>query len=122
MKKLIEKNIKAYFQERQKQTGFKTSTAEFLKAVEALKNAGYSPKDIAVNILIGLPGRDFNEIKDSIEFTAKLGLKIFLEEYSPIPGTKDFEKSGLTADSDPLLHNNSAFPLYKPEDYEISGH
>ncbi|MEW6088015.1 MAG: radical SAM protein [bacterium] len=105
--------------ERQKQTGFKTSTGEFLKAVECLKNAGFAPRDIAVNILIGLPGRDFNEIKDSIDFAAKLGLKIFLEEYSPIPGTKDFESSGLTPDSDPLLHNNSIFPLFKPEDLSV---
>jgi radical SAM superfamily enzyme YgiQ (UPF0313 family) len=66
--------------------------------------------------LLGLPGRDFEEIKNSIEFVAKLGLKIFLEEYSPIPGTKYFESSGLTANSDPLLHNNSIFPLFKPED------
>lgn len=106
-------------EERQKHTGFKTSTEEFLKAVEHLKNAGYSSKDIAVNILIGLPGRDFEEIKDSIEFAAKLGLKIFLEEYSPIPGTKDFESSGLSTDSDPLLHNNSIFPLFKPEDLPV---
>ncbi|MFH1522033.1 MAG: radical SAM protein [archaeon] len=106
-------------EERQKQTGFKTSTKEFLKAVESLKNAGYSLKDIAVNILIGLPGRDFSEIKDSIEFAGNLKLKIHLEEYSPIPGTPDFKNSGLSTDSDPLVHNNSVFPLYKPEDYEI---
>ncbi|MDD5773301.1 MAG: radical SAM protein [bacterium] len=106
-------------EERQKQTGFKTSTKEFMNAVECLKSAGFAPQDIAVNILIGLPGRDFSEIKDSIEFVAKLGQKIFLEEYSPIPGTNDFESSGLTADSDPLLHNNSIFPLFKPEDLPV---
>lgn len=106
-------------EKRQMQTGFKTSTGEFLKAVEYFKKAGYSSKDIAVNILIGLPGQDLGEVKDSIEFAGKLDLKIHLEEYSPIPGTLDFERSGLTADSDPLLHNNSVFPLYKPPDYSI---
>ncbi|MFH0838607.1 MAG: B12-binding domain-containing radical SAM protein [Candidatus Omnitrophota bacterium] len=102
---------------RQRQTGAKTTNKEFLRAVTFLKKAGFSSKDIAVNIMIGLPGQDAKEIKDSIAFCAKENLRICLEEYSPVPGTKDFLKSGLTDRSDPLLHNNSAFPLYRAADY-----
>ncbi len=51
------------------------------------------------------------------DFAASAGARIFLEEYSPIPGTPDYKKSSLPEDADPLLHNNSAFPLYRPEQY-----
>jgi hypothetical protein len=44
-------------------------------------------------------------------------VRVYLEEYSPVPGTPDYERSGLAPDADPLLHNNSAFPLYSPEKY-----
>lgn len=66
----------------------------------------------------GLPGQDFKEIEESIQFVANQRVKIYLEEYSPIPGTPDFLKSGLKPDKDPLFHNNSAFPLYRPDDYQ----
>ncbi|MEW6183813.1 MAG: B12-binding domain-containing radical SAM protein [Bacillota bacterium] len=102
---------------RQEETGGKVDNREFLKAVNCLKEAGYNPGDIAVNILMGLPGQGFREIRDSIEYAASTGARIFLEAYSPIPGTPGFAESGLPEDCDPLLHNNSAFPLYRPEDH-----
>ena len=52
-----------------------------------------------------------------IDFVAKNNVRIFLEEYSPIPNTPDYLKSGLSPDADPLLHNNSIFPLYRERGY-----
>jgi len=89
-----------------------------LQAVKYLKNAGYQGKEIAVNILIGLPGQDLAEIAGSVDFIRTTGCRIFLEEYSPVPGTKDYEQSGLAKDCDPLLHNNSVFPSYRPAEQE----
>lgn len=102
---------------RQIATGSKTTNEEFLCAVRYLKEAGYGPSDISVYILIGLPGQSISEVRQSAEFASATGARIYLEEYSPIPGTPDYERSGLAADADPLLHNNSAFPLYNPDEY-----
>jgi hypothetical protein len=56
-------------------------------------------------------------VYNTIRFVHKLGAKILLVEYSPIPGTKEWEKSVLDDDLDPLLHNNSLFPLYDIKDW-----
>lgn len=102
---------------RQKETGGKTTTEEFLRALGYLKDAGFSSQDIGVNILMGLPGQDFREVEETIRFAGNLGVRIFLEEYALVPGTPDYLKSGLSADADPLIHNNSIFPLYGESDY-----
>ncbi|MDD5757066.1 MAG: B12-binding domain-containing radical SAM protein, partial [bacterium] len=81
--------------ERQNETSPKTNNQDFLQAVKYLKNAGYQGKEIAVNILIGLPGQDIAEIAASVDFIRTTGCRIFLEEYSPVPGTKDYKQSGL---------------------------
>jgi tRNA A37 methylthiotransferase MiaB len=102
---------------RQSQTGAKVTNNEFEKAVGYLRQAGYAPRDIGVNILMGLPGQDIREIEESVRFVSGHGAVVHWEEYSPVPGTPDFLFSGLTLLSDPLLHNNSAFPLYRPDDH-----
>lgn len=101
---------------RQKETGGKVNCAEFEKAVFYLKEAGYQAGEIGVYLLCGLPDQSFEEVKDSINYAARLGLKITLAEFSPVPGTPDFEKSGLK-DKDPLWHNNSIFPLHPLADW-----
>ena len=54
---------------------------------------GYSPKDIGVYVMYGLPGQTVSEVLKSMEFVNSLGAKIYLTEYSPIPGTKDWENA-----------------------------
>lgn len=100
---------------RQMETGKKTTNKEFKNAIQHLKSAGYGPGEIGVYILIGLPGQDINEIKHSVNFVKDMKVRISLEEYSPIPGTPDYKRSGLKPDADPLLHNNSIFPIYQGE-------
>ena len=104
---------------RQAETGAKTTNEEFLHAVGYLKKAGYDTREIACYILIGLPGQAVQEIRESVEFAVSHGVRIFLEEYSPIPGTPDYKKSGLADGADPLLHNNSAFPIYNIQGYNM---
>lgn len=96
-------------------TGGKVNNMDLVKAVSYLKEAGYSSHEIGVYILIGMPDQPPQEIEESILFAHELKVRVFLEEYSPVPGTPDYERSGLSVDADPLLHNNSAFPLYNPE-------
>ncbi|MCL6559966.1 MAG: hypothetical protein K6U74_14465 [Firmicutes bacterium] len=46
---------------RQTETGGKVNNEEFLRAVEFLVGAGYSPGEIAANIMMGLPGQDLQK-------------------------------------------------------------
>lgn len=101
---------------RQKELGKKTGFSQFLKALMYLKKAGYNPKDIGVNLMVGLPGQDLRETEDSIEILTKLKLRIHLEEYSPVPGTPLYFKAGLNQDTDPLWHNNSIFSFYSDKE------
>ncbi len=98
--------------ERQKATGGKVTAESFLEAVENLLSAGFRREQITVYLLMGLPGQPPEEVEYGIREIAKLGLKVMLSEYSPIPGTPDGERAGEIIDiSEPLLQNNIVFPI-----------
>jgi radical SAM superfamily enzyme YgiQ (UPF0313 family) len=99
--------------ERQRETGGKVSTGEFVRSVNALKEYGFTKDDIGVYLMYGLPGQEFNEITEGVEFLKSLDVKINLTEFSPVPGTKCWEElismGTITEEIDPLLTNNSVF-------------
>jgi len=99
----------------QKQTGNKVSTKEFIDAVKTLTKIGFSPDSIHTYILFGIPGQDYEEIIDSIELCHNLGVHTHLCEFSPIPHTKEFEKTGFDEDTDPLYHNNLFYTWHYPK-------
>ena len=76
--------------------------------------------------MYGLPGQEFDEIREGVEFLKSLGVKINLTEFAPVPGTQcwdDLISSGtISQDIDPLLTNNSVFSRlfsgYDPEETE----
>ncbi len=99
--------------ERQRATGGKVSTAEFVRSINALKKYGFTKDDIGVYLMYGLPGQEFDEIMEGVKFLKALDVKINLTEFSPVPGTKCWEElistGTITDDIDPLLTNNSVF-------------
>ncbi|GAK58489.1 Fe-S oxidoreductase [Candidatus Vecturithrix granuli] len=103
---------------RQQATGGKVTGAEFEQAVNALKHAGFQGKQIGVYLFVGLPGQDLREARDTIHYVHGLGLLANLCEYSPIPGTPDWNvlasQGYVEPEDDPLIHNNSVF-LYLRE-------
>lgn len=108
--------------ERQKDSSNKVSSQDLVRAVENLKIAGYRPCQIEVYIMIGLPRQNLGEIMDTIKFVHKFKVKIKVVQFSPIPGTKEYERAvqeyGFNED-EPLLQNNSIFPVQtKKMDYE----
>ncbi|MCX7661683.1 MAG: radical SAM protein [Candidatus Omnitrophica bacterium] len=107
--------------EEQKRFGKKTEFSQFLKVLSYLRKAGYNSSCIGVNLMIGLPGEDIREIEEAIRILANLNLRIHLEEYSPVPGTELYSKTGLSENLDPLWHNNSIFSFYfdKEKYYQI---
>jgi radical SAM superfamily enzyme YgiQ (UPF0313 family) len=96
----------------QKQTGNKVNTYEFLKAVEIFKQAGFTPEQIHVYLLYGMPGQSYEEIIEGIKLCHNLKVNPHLCEFSPIPFTDEFLKSGLSSDTDPLYHNNHFYTWY----------
>ena len=102
---------------RQQQTGGKITGAECQQAVANLKRAGFQGKQIGVYLFVGLPGQTLAETEATIRYAHALGVTVHLCEYSPIPGTKDWEtlvtQGFVSAADDPLLHNNSVFIFSK---------
>ena len=68
-----------------------------------------------MRVLMGLPDQPLSEVLDSMQVVWDLGIRVSLASFSPIPGTKSWDESVksdlLPKDADPLLTNNSVFPL-----------
>ncbi len=115
--KTIRLSLETMNSERQRDTGGKVNSAELAQAVTFLKQAGFTGEQIGVYLFIGLPGQALAETEDTIRYAHNLGVHVNLCEYSAIPGTPDWpilEQQGLvSADDDPLLHNNTIFIFHK---------
>lgn len=106
-------------QQRQVSTGGKVSSLEFEAACKNLFEAGYKKGEVGSYILMGMQGQGFKEVEESINFAHKTGALVLLAEYSPIPGTKDWEEvKEILPFDDPLWHNNSLYPLHKLSDWK----
>lgn len=93
----------------------KASEELYLRTVESLLAAGFTSDDLETYLLVGLPGQSSYDVEDSIEFVKKAGARPKLCEYSPIPGTRLFQREAearpLLA-QEPLWHNNSVYITY----------
>lgn len=90
----------------QRATGGKVFTDEFIRAVQVLVRAGIDRAAIHAYLLFGMPGQESEMIYEAIKFCRKQGVNPHVCEFSPIPRTAEFEKTGLGYDADPLYHNN----------------
>jgi len=102
----------------QKNSSGKVTNQDLVRATDHLKKAGFKPREIEVYIMIGFPGQKMKEVLETIRFVHKVGVKIKIAEYSPIPGTFAFSqavKQCSLIEEEPLLHNNSVFPLWGKE-------
>jgi radical SAM superfamily enzyme YgiQ (UPF0313 family) len=100
----------------------KLDEEELEAALRYLKEAGFTPKDIGVYLLIGLPGQEDEEVAASIRRVRELGSTPVLSLYSPIPGTKLWPEalaaSPYDLENEPLYHNNSLFPCWPAFSWE----
>jgi len=98
----------------QLETGGKINNKEFRNAVDCFLRAGFKKNQIGAYLLIGLPGQSVQEIKDSINFVKDCGAHPRLAKFSPIPGTKIWEKAKAYYNFgryvDPILHNDALLP------------
>lgn len=100
---------------RQIESGGKVNNEDLIRAVSNLKKAGFTKEHIGVYLMYGLPGQTKDEVIEGVEFLKGLGVRINLTEFSPIKGTKIWDelvsKGIIKDDIDPLLTNNSIFPI-----------
>ncbi len=94
----------------------KVQAGQLEEAVAALRQAGFSPPQIGVYLLLGLPGQEDAEMEDAIHRVRALGATPVLAQYSPIPHTALWTEACRTSRYDlaaePLTHNNSLFPCW----------
>ncbi len=98
----------------QEKTGSKVCSGELGEAVENLKAAGAEPQNITAYQMLGHPDIDIQQLEESMQFVASLGIRGMLADFSPIPGTLDGDRCREYVNmSEPLLHNNTAFTIIR---------
>jgi radical SAM superfamily enzyme YgiQ (UPF0313 family) len=104
----------------------KLAVGELELALAHLKEAGFSQEELRVYLLVGVPGQDDREVRDSSRGILALGATPVLAQYSPIPGTalwpQALAASRYPLADDPLYHNNSLFPCWPEFSWERFTH
>ena len=119
----IRLSLESVAKERLRDIHNKITPGEMTRAVHNLIKAGYDPRDLETYIIMGLPQQPLEEVVATILYANSLGIEIRLSSFSPIPGTKDYERAieggHFPANADPLLTNNTVIPLFRTrEAYE----
>ncbi len=91
----------------QQKTGGKVTNEEIIKAISNLSEAGISKSDIGIYLMAGRMDESIDDVIATLRFTANLGTKVFVSEYSPVPGSCDWERFKNFNDLDPIWQNNS---------------
>jgi radical SAM superfamily enzyme YgiQ (UPF0313 family) len=95
----------------------KASAADLERALAELEAAGYERSAVGVYLIMGLPGQAPAGVIESVRFVRGLGAAARIAYFSPIPGTVEWAflvREGVLAEnSDPLLHNKTAFAYLK---------
>jgi radical SAM superfamily enzyme YgiQ (UPF0313 family) len=96
----------------------KVAEGDFEKAVSNLRRNGFDKKEIGAYILAGLPDQSIDSVMESIEFVANAGATAYLAQYSPLPHTPLWRRAVVNSTydivSEPLFHNNTLLPCWKP--------
>jgi radical SAM superfamily enzyme YgiQ (UPF0313 family) len=96
----------------QKKTGGKVYSQELARAVDHLIRAGADRRLLHAYLIVGHPNADEQDVAASMEFANRLGIRVMLSEFSPLPGTPDGELCRRWVDLDePLAHNKTVFTL-----------
>ncbi len=97
-----------------KSTGGKTDRKIFEKAVNCLREAGFTQEDIGAYLLAGLPNQTCAQIEEDVKFVLDCGAHPKLAEYSPIPGTLMWDeavrKSAYPIKEETLFQNCTLLP------------
>jgi len=99
-------------------TGGKVTPEETAAAVAHLQAAGLPRRRIGAYILGGLPGQEDASVLSALAAEHRLGLRVALASYSPIPGTPSFTSLAASEPrlrQEPLWQNNTLREMESPE-------
>lgn len=104
---------------RGEELGAKAALEDLARAAAFLRAAGYSPGDIGVYLLAGLPGQRPAEVEAGVRAVLAAGARPYLTEYSPVPGTALWPEAVAASPFDlagePLYHNNTIISAAHPD-------
>ncbi len=95
-----------------KKSSGKTSIQSFKHAVRNLLNAGFKANELDAYIMTNLPGQKEQDIEETIKIVTDMGLTPKKAEFSPIPGTKEFNEARKIFPEiahNPILHNPKVY-------------
>lgn len=96
-------------------------SAELERAANNLLRADANPRLLHAYLIVGHPNSDEQAVEESMTFAHRLGIKVMLSEFSPIPGTPDGEEFRRWIDlGEPLRHNKTAFVVNRLGALEIN--
>jgi hypothetical protein len=86
----------------------------FERALQHLKEAGYSREQVLVYILAGLPRQSSGDVRAAIDYVKSLHVTPYIAEYTPIPHTPMFDQfkdaARFPVAEDAIFQNNAIFP------------
>jgi radical SAM superfamily enzyme YgiQ (UPF0313 family) len=101
--------------EAQQYLGGKITQSIFEKTVNFFLNAGFSHESIGAYLLAGLPFQKWEDVKNAIDYLARIKVNAYIAEYTPIPHTPLFEEfysfARYPIAEDPVFQNNALFPF-----------
>jgi hypothetical protein len=99
---------------KQADMGGKVGDDDVRIAIECLRGAGFSSRQIGVHLMAGLPAQPWQEVEQGIDRIWEWGALPKIAEYSPIPHTALWEQavrhSPYDLEGEPLFQNNSILP------------
>jgi radical SAM superfamily enzyme YgiQ (UPF0313 family) len=108
-------SLESVSSDRLRQWNRRVGPGHFTEAMRNLREAGFRREQIGVYLLCAMPGQTFGEVRDTVNLVLDHGGTPRLCEYSPIPGTEEWQRavagSGLPLETEPLLHNNSIYHI-----------
>lgn len=100
----------------------KVDEHSFAQAAEALFTAGFTAREVSAYVLIARPGQSLEAALASARFAQSLGVPVRTAQFSPVPGTAEFDEAVqlgcILPDADPLLHNGSVYPCGRAAAWE----
>lgn len=108
-------------EEMQKKTGGKVTNSDFERAIDFLKSAGFTAREISAYVLINLPGQTQKSVEDSLYHCEEMGVTPSINEFTPIPGTIQYNEmvaaGTIPTEIDPVLLDNSVLPHWWSEGF-----
>lgn len=87
----------------------KTDKESIDRAMDMILNTGMDRRNIYIYMMAGVPGQSIEDIYETADYIHSRGLRILMNEFSPVPCTPIYEQYSEML-HDPLLTGKSVFP------------